>query len=53
MTIDLFFEIFPIKVILLSPSGNILISDLTKFAFIFLAIFFAKSSEVFPEITDI
>jgi hypothetical protein len=42
---------FPLRVILLSPSGNIFSSDLIRFAFNFFDIFFAKSSEEFPAIT--
>jgi len=40
-------------VILLSPSGKTLTSDFIRFALIFLDNFLAKSSEAFPEITDI
>jgi len=49
---DFFFDIFPLRVILLSPSGKTLTSDFTRLAFIFLDNFLAKSSEDFPEITD-
>lgn len=52
MTTDFFLEILPLSVILLSPSAKILISDFTKFAFIFLDSLLAKSSDDFPEITD-
>ena len=47
-----FFDKFPLRVILLSPSGKTLISDFTRFAFIFFDNFLASSSEDFPEITD-
>ena len=46
----LFFENFPLRVILLSPSGKTFISDFMRFAFIFLETFFANSSEEFPAI---
>jgi len=40
-------------VILLSPSGKTLTSDFTRFAFSFFDNLLARSSEDFPEITDI
>jgi len=49
---DFLLDIFPLRVILLSPSGKILTSDFTRFAFILFDNFLAKSSEDFPEITD-
>ena len=49
---DLLLDIFPLRVILLSPSAKILICDFTKFALIFLDIFLAKSYEDSPAITD-
>jgi len=49
-TIVLLFESFPLRVILLSPSGNIFTSDLTRFALSFFEIFLAKSFEELPAI---
>ena len=45
-------DIFPLRVILLSPSAKTLTCDFTKFAFIFLDSFLATSSEDLPAITD-
>ena len=49
---DFFFDIFPLRVILLSPSSKTLTCDFTKFAFIFLDNFLATSSDDLPAITD-
>ncbi len=49
---DFCLDIFPLRVILLSPSAKILTCDFTKLAFIFLDNFLATSSEDLPAITD-
>jgi hypothetical protein len=50
---DFCLDIFPLRVILLSPSAKTLTSDFTKFAFIFLDNFLASSSEDFPAILQL
>ncbi len=50
---DFLLDNFPLRVILLSPSGKTLNYDFTRFAFSFFDNLLASSSEDFPEITDI